>query len=70
MSLSRRDFLRKGGLLCLGLGILGDIPGCSSKTEEVAVSESDRILQQASSSQLAPVLQTLNHIKESGRHLG
>ena len=27
MSLSGRDFLRKGSLLCLGLGILGDIPG-------------------------------------------
>ncbi len=47
MSLSRRDFLRKGSLLCLGLGILGDIPGCSSKPNEKHVSKDGRILQEA-----------------------
>ncbi|NIS60501.1 MAG: AmmeMemoRadiSam system radical SAM enzyme [Proteobacteria bacterium] len=47
MSLSRRDFLSKGSLLCLGLGILGGIPGCSSKPNEKHVSKSGRILQEA-----------------------
>ena len=47
MSLSRRDFLRKGSLFCLSVGLAEGLPGCSSKTEEIAVSESGRILQEA-----------------------
>jgi pyruvate formate lyase activating enzyme len=47
MSLNRRDFLKRGSVFCLGLGITGGLPGCSSKTEEIPVSESGRILQEA-----------------------
>ena len=47
MSLSRRDFLKRGSVLCLGLGITGGLPGCSSKPDEEHVSKGDRILREA-----------------------
>ena len=44
MILSRRDSLGKGNPPLLGLGILGDITGCSSKPDEKHVGKGGRIL--------------------------
>ena len=42
-----KGFPKEGSLLCLDLGILGDIPGCSSERDEKHVSKGGRILQEA-----------------------
>jgi len=48
MSLSRREFLKRGSRFCLGLGFFTGLPGCSPKPDKKRVSKDGRILHEAS----------------------